>query len=549
MASTALEIVTRLKETFTDVEDEFFFSFISKNPNKSLTTLQSNSLAEQITQAASAKMAGSPFEKPSCLSIRALESRVDFEGYIRYRYKPSREYDFDCPIENHIKTAEFQFLRMSNGNDSNIGNKRYSGVMRSTAQIKWIDYVVNPKLTEKYEETKRFLEERGTSTRELLLFHGTDWRNVDSILRNNFNLDMSKRQLFGNGLYFSEFPETSLSYGGGLILCRVLPGRVQTRAMGAIFDPDSGFDSFKVYKDGNDPTSLASSSSIHVVADPKFVLPYCVIELHSHERQKYQSIPNPIGSATLNNYTATIDMQPMMPNVLKPISNVQSFLPPPLIASTSTYQSQRQAMPSLPATTNPLLLRQIYNSQHSPPPKKVVSFSPTVSSLQLTQPQQQQQQQQRTALEKSGISCSGPTKTDSRSKDTTATTDDSDLIESLKEFEKIIQQVQRKNDLRERLSLPPSPPSSTPSPSSTGDHNYALDNADKESHYSLNTPSPGLVSTYIKKELIHSLHAFSYFAGFKFKLFPGEKTKVGNGTDLRMNGRQRVFQRQSKIFI
>ncbi len=51
--------------------------------------------------------------------------------------------------------------------------------------------------------------------------------NVWPIIRNNFNPSMSKRQAFGCGLYFSEFPSISFRYGEALILCRVLTGKVQ----------------------------------------------------------------------------------------------------------------------------------------------------------------------------------------------------------------------------------------------------------------------------------------------------------------------------------
>jgi Poly(ADP-ribose) polymerase catalytic domain len=58
------------------------------------------------------------------------------------------------------------------------------------------------------------------------MFHGTKGQNIDSILMNNFSLERQKVAVYGDGIYFSEFPSVGLSYGT-LILCRVLPGRVQ----------------------------------------------------------------------------------------------------------------------------------------------------------------------------------------------------------------------------------------------------------------------------------------------------------------------------------
>lgn len=63
---------------------------------------------------------------------------------------------------------------------------------------------------------------------EMYMFHGTKDGNIDSILEENFRLDKAVGQAYGAGIYFSEFPCVSCSYGT-LILCRVLPGRVEVR--------------------------------------------------------------------------------------------------------------------------------------------------------------------------------------------------------------------------------------------------------------------------------------------------------------------------------
>jgi hypothetical protein len=61
------------------------------------------------------------------------------------------------------------------------------------------------------------------------MFHGTQEPNVDSILQENFRLDYARGQAYGAGIYFSEFPSVSCSYGT-LILCRVLPGQIEVQA-------------------------------------------------------------------------------------------------------------------------------------------------------------------------------------------------------------------------------------------------------------------------------------------------------------------------------
>jgi hypothetical protein len=52
-----------------------------------------------------------------------------------------------------------------------------------------------------------------------------------TLQENNFDPNFlpthkAKASAYGNGIYFSEFPSIGMSYGT-LILCKVLPGRVQ----------------------------------------------------------------------------------------------------------------------------------------------------------------------------------------------------------------------------------------------------------------------------------------------------------------------------------
>ena len=62
--------------------------------------------------------------------------------------------------------------------------------------------------------------------KEVLLFHGTDSANLDSIMENNFNIDAvpshkEKKMIYGRGVYMSEHPEIAFNYGDKLLLCRV----------------------------------------------------------------------------------------------------------------------------------------------------------------------------------------------------------------------------------------------------------------------------------------------------------------------------------------
>eukprot|EP00966_Prymnesium_polylepis_P308232 7122807-Prymnesium_polylepis.1 len=94
-----------------------------------------------------------------------------------------------------------------------------------------VEYIVNPALIRQFEQQSHQFQRNGTPTDMLLAFHANrDRTAIDRIVRDNFD----PRRLgsatgagwYGNGFYFSEFPEVSLGYGGNMLLCRLLPGRV-----------------------------------------------------------------------------------------------------------------------------------------------------------------------------------------------------------------------------------------------------------------------------------------------------------------------------------
>ena len=67
---------------------------------------------------------------------------------------------------------------------------------------------------------------RGISSHEILVFHTTQERNIDSIVQNNLDTNHTGKHRYGWGSYFSELPFFfSLHYGKCLMIFRVLPGR------------------------------------------------------------------------------------------------------------------------------------------------------------------------------------------------------------------------------------------------------------------------------------------------------------------------------------
>ena len=134
-----------------------------------------------------------------------------------------------------------------------------------------IDYIENKKTSALYQAA-------GILADEYYMFHETHSNNVDKILQNNFDVNFipkhkRKESTYGNGIYFSEFPNLSMTYGT-LILCRVLSGRVQIFNSTASKNIPDDFDSRKYQAIG-----APEYSSIHVIKNPNQILLYCVINL------------------------------------------------------------------------------------------------------------------------------------------------------------------------------------------------------------------------------------------------------------------------------
>merc|ERR1712048_150365 len=59
---------------------------------------------------------------------------------------------------------------------------------------------------------------------EVFAYHGTPPENIKSICKSNLNI--IRRTAHGGGYYFSEHPEMSLGYGKGLLMFKLLPGKI-----------------------------------------------------------------------------------------------------------------------------------------------------------------------------------------------------------------------------------------------------------------------------------------------------------------------------------
>ena len=157
------------------------------------------------------------------------------------------------------------------------------------------DFIKNPGLEKLYVQQKEIFRKEGRETREVYLFHGTAVANIDSILEENLSPDFTsnhqgeeRKKVFGEGIYFSQYPAVSLMYGNGLILFKVLLGNCE------LFTPKPLSEQGEIPEifDSREVKATDGSSVIHVVKKPSQVLPYCVVQLKNDSLSSDYHKPN-----------------------------------------------------------------------------------------------------------------------------------------------------------------------------------------------------------------------------------------------------------------
>ena len=146
---------------------------------------------------------------PSTLKIK--------QRFVVKNMVPLRTVDIQDPFQMYYSWAESHFRRMAAASKPALSPQQ--------ATISSIDIVINKDLEDKFEATKKSFNSQGIPDKEILAYHGTEKKNIDSILKDNLQLSYARRQVHGKGNYFSEYPSVSLGYGDGLLLCRILPGK------------------------------------------------------------------------------------------------------------------------------------------------------------------------------------------------------------------------------------------------------------------------------------------------------------------------------------
>ena len=188
------------------------------------------------------------------------------QSFLKKNMKASRSVNFQDPFEMYYNWAESHFRRMA---------------VKSRLQqvtISSIDIVINKDLEDKFETTRKKFQSQGIPDKEILAYHGTASTNIDSILKSNLQLSYAKRQAYGKGNYFSEFPAVSLGYGDGLLLCRILPGKEYVNSTNCDIPP--GYNSKKVLQSqptGDSAAAANASGDMIIIENSDQILPFFVI--------------------------------------------------------------------------------------------------------------------------------------------------------------------------------------------------------------------------------------------------------------------------------
>jgi hypothetical protein len=189
--------------------------------------------------------------------------------FLTQNMKASRSVNFQDPFAMYYNWAESHFRRMAARSQPPLSSQQVT--------ISSIDIVINKNLEANFEATRTKFKQQGIPDQEILAYHGTDKGNISSILKTNLQLSYARRQAYGRGNYFSEFPAVSLGYGDGLLLCRVLPGKEFVDSSSC--NIPSGFNSKKVLgRNLSTATSAANASGdMIIIEDSDQILPFFVI--------------------------------------------------------------------------------------------------------------------------------------------------------------------------------------------------------------------------------------------------------------------------------
>ena len=161
--------------------------------------------------------------------MTALMKTLEWEEFPLAAPEEGKFHDFECPGINHYYVATSQYFRKLL-QQQNLPVRK--PIENKHDSVQSVEHIRNDKTLQNYNTKKLEFKEAGKvntekKVREMLLFHGTDAANIDSILKGGFNLDFNpthkkKRQLLGRGIYMAEHPEIAFQYGNIILVCKVV---------------------------------------------------------------------------------------------------------------------------------------------------------------------------------------------------------------------------------------------------------------------------------------------------------------------------------------
>ncbi|KAF5353805.1 hypothetical protein D9758_010587 [Tetrapyrgos nigripes] len=149
-------------------------------------------------------------------------------------------------------------------------------------KVKRLHWIVNYELEKRFENAREQLRNLlGEEPKELMLFHGTQERNIDLILKGGFRIGgmnghpLTNGAACGHGIYLAKHGAMSMGYavdGNRIFACRVLPGlTTKSMAYSSRLPPSTelGYEKYHSWTDDD---------SVYVVRYTTLVLPCYMIE-------------------------------------------------------------------------------------------------------------------------------------------------------------------------------------------------------------------------------------------------------------------------------
>ena len=300
-------LLTWLKEWFPGMDHNFLKGISEsqavRNCHASLTDLYNSISVGSLGDHSISTESDTTNDANSIMSGGGITSKFP---YVRCRIAPDsliseqqRQNTFekaslsDLLLDNLYRYAESIYLRRNHikmfcGPSCSCSHPALS----DTHNIERIDFIVHPKLLAEYDQEKTKFQNSKIPINEKCLFHGTHATNLNKILNDNFKLtadpvSRNKVNMYGEGIYFSDYPGHSLKYGEALLMCKVILGKEEVIQLGVkpTINRCSLYNSRKMVdnldkKDG--------PAKIYMVPETKQILPCYVIYL----KKKGSEIPN-----------------------------------------------------------------------------------------------------------------------------------------------------------------------------------------------------------------------------------------------------------------